>query len=65
MPSGEEGKRAGYHDSADYLEKDAAGAYAPGTVVDIGGEKVDLSKVTDHFSGKAKKPKPSKRSSSK
>lgn len=57
MPTPEESKRAGVFDVSDWGEKDTAGAYAEGTIVDIGGEKVDLSKLPDAIGG-GSKPKP-------
>jgi hypothetical protein len=64
MPSAEESKKAGYHDVADWGEKDLSGCYAPGTSMDLGEHgKLDPSKVPDHIGGKA--PKRSKRAGSK
>jgi hypothetical protein len=59
VPTPEETKKAGYSDISEWGEKDTGGAYADGTVVDIGGEKVDLSKLPDVIGGGGK-PKPKK-----
>lgn len=57
MPTRDESKAAGYHDIADWGEKDVEGAYPPGTTFDLGdGEKVDVSKLPDVIGGKGKPP---------
>lgn len=45
-----------YPDVAEWGDKDVSGAYAPGTVCDIGGQKVDLSTVPDAIGGAEKPP---------
>lgn len=51
---------AAFPDIAQWGSKSMKGAYAPGTMVDIGGEQVDLSAVPDLIGGEkrpAEKPK--------
>lgn len=51
MPTPEETRKAAGSDVAVWGDKDVAGAYPPGTTWNIGGEKIDVSKLPDLIGG--------------
>lgn len=47
-PRSSPAKAAGYFDVSEWGDKDASGAYPPGTMLDLGdGKPIDLSRVPD------------------